>query len=254
MVMRLIVLLFLLSLAVEAKDKIVSFNDGDQKWSYVHVNIQGWNVFIEESIKRDKSLFSDIKRQFNKDLKRISIIIPEKPLTFLKSVKMWVSNENNYPFRPNELGVVPFHRSREWLSEHGLNPEMAGGVHMINPDKVLYHHKVFEWAPMTLLHELTHAYHWSHLGNENILIQKAFENSVKNKLYREVPSRSNPTRLVEAYASSNMREYFAELTEAYFGKNDYYPKTKRELRMYDSVGFTMIETVWEINEIKKPSR
>ncbi|MDD0854315.1 hypothetical protein HBN50_14480 [Halobacteriovorax sp. GB3] len=246
--MRLIVLIFLFSIAVEAKDKIVSFNDGDQKWSYICIDIQGWDVFIEEPIKRDKKLFSDIKRQFEKDLKKITLNIPNKALTFLKSVKIWVSSEKKYPFRSKELGVFVFHRSRNWLSEHGLNPDMAGGIHMINPDKVLYHHKVFEWGPMTLLHELSHAYHWVHLGDENILIKKAFESSVKHNLYREVPSRSKPTRLVKAYASSNMREYFAELTEAYFGNNDYYPKTKRELRKYDSTGFKMIEAVWGITK------
>ena len=39
-------------------------------------------------------------------------------------------------------------------------------------------------------------------------------------------------------------EFFAELTEAYFGLNDYFPFKKSDLEQYDSVGYSMIEKVW----------
>ena len=39
-------------------------------------------------------------------------------------------------------------------------------------------------------------------------------------------------------------EYFAELTEAYFGQNDWFPHNREELRNYDPRGYKMIEEVW----------
>ena len=37
---------------------------------------------------------------------------------------------------------------------------------------------------------------------------------------------------------------FAELTEAYFGQNDWFPHNREELRNYDPRGYKMIEEVW----------
>jgi hypothetical protein len=47
-----------------------------------------------------------------------------------------------------------------------------------------------------------------------------------------------------AYALNNYLEFFAELTEAYFVRNDFFPFTRDELRQYDAVGYAMIESVW----------
>ena len=50
--------------------------------------------------------------------------------------------------------------------------------------------------------------------------------------------------MVKAYAATNQEEYFAELTEAYFGQNDWFPHNREELRNYDPRGYKMIEEVW----------
>ena len=39
-------------------------------------------------------------------------------------------------------------------------------------------------------------------------------------------------------------EYFAELTEAYFGRNDYEPFDRSGLRAFDPLGYAVIESVW----------
>jgi len=48
----------------------------------------------------------------------------------------------------------------------------------------------------------------------------------------------------KAYAATNAAEYFAELSEAYFGKNDFFPFTKIELERHDPVGFEMLKKAW----------
>lgn len=47
-----------------------------------------------------------------------------------------------------------------------------------------------------------------------------------------------------AYALENRREYFAELSEAYFGKNDIYPFTRSDLKCYDPEGYRVVEMLW----------
>ena len=42
------------------------------------------------------------------------------------------------------------------------------------------------------------------------------------------------------------KEYFAELSEAYWGRNDYFPYTRQELKTYDPTGFAVLEQIWKV--------
>jgi Mlc titration factor MtfA (ptsG expression regulator) len=66
------------------------------------------------------------------------------------------------------------------------------------------------------------------------------------RLYQNVPTKSNPAVLADAYAASNSEEYFAELTEAFFGENDFYPWNGELLKIYDPEGYQMVATVWDV--------
>jgi hypothetical protein len=43
---------------------------------------------------------------------------------------------------------------------------------------------------------------------------------------------------------TNYKEYFAELTEAYFGKNDFFPFERADLKKYDPTGYKLMQDVW----------
>jgi hypothetical protein len=43
---------------------------------------------------------------------------------------------------------------------------------------------------------------------------------------------------------SNEREYFAVLSQTYFGKNDHNPFDADELKTYDPDGFRLMERAW----------
>jgi hypothetical protein len=52
----------------------------------------------------------------------------------------------------------------------------------------------------------------------------------------------------EAYAMSNEKEYFAESTEAYFGKNDFFPFDRAELKSHDSAMHDLLEELWGVEK------
>jgi Mlc titration factor MtfA (ptsG expression regulator) len=103
---------------------------------------------------------------------------------------------------------------------------------------------------MTFLHELAHAYQNVKLKLSHKSIRSAYRAAMKEGLYLQVPSRRDKSRKVKAYAATNHEEYFAELTEAYFGHNDWFPHNREELREYDPRGFKMIEEVWSAEAFK----
>ena len=70
---------------------------------------------------------------------------------------------------------------------------------------------------MIVLHELAHAYHHQVLGMWNPDIRQTYEAAKAKGLYRNVSFWTGNIAPV-GYAMSNEREYFAGLTEAYFGQ------------------------------------
>ena len=45
--------------------------------------------------------------------------------------------------------------------------------------------------------------------------------------------------------TQNHIEYFAELSEAYFWTNDFYPFNKAELEAFDPQGYAAVEGAWQ---------
>jgi dipeptidyl-peptidase-4 len=48
-----------------------------------------------------------------------------------------------------------------------------------------------------------------------------------------------------AYALNNYLEFFAELTEAYFVRNDFFPFTRKQLKVHDPAMDRLLEKLWK---------
>jgi hypothetical protein len=105
-----------------------------------------------------------------------------------------------------------------------------------------------EWQalnqPFMVLHELAHGFHDICLSEQQKkLVTTTFQQATQSKKYESVPYGLGGKK--KAYAIENEFEYFAEMTEAYWGKNDYYPYTRKDLQEFDTKGFELMEAVWK---------
>ena len=100
------------------------------------------------------------------------------------------------------------------------------------------------WAkhPYVVLHELAHSYHDQVLGFNHPEIKRVFEAAKAAEIYDEVLDHAG--RKVKHYALSNHKEYFAEMTEAYFGVNDFFPFVRAELKQHDPRMYSLLEKIW----------
>jgi Mlc titration factor MtfA (ptsG expression regulator) len=55
-----------------------------------------------------------------------------------------------------------------------------------------------------------------------------------------------------AYAMTTPQEYFAECTEAYFSRNDFFPFTRDELKQHDPEMFALLEKLWGVKPVTSP--
>lgn len=100
-----------------------------------------------------------------------------------------------------------------------------------------------EDQPLALLHEFAHAYHHQVLGEDHPGILKAYGDAMSQNLYQSV-KRLGQARPEPAYATTNDKEYFCELTEAWFGANDFFPFNHHDLLRYDPCGAALMQEIW----------
>ena len=96
--------------------------------------------------------------------------------------------------------------------------------------------------PAVVLHELAHAYHDQFLGFGNAEVEAAYSKAKQSGSYDEVLDHLGNN--VRHYGMNNAKEYFAEATEAYFYRNDFYPFVQGELRKHDPLMFEVLERLW----------
>jgi hypothetical protein len=207
----------------------------DYEKTYNTIDLLGWKVKVSETLWSADSVLAKQTISFLiKKLKDISSVVPEPALSDLKQIPIWIDNNS-----PHER-AMQYHASRRWLSEHGYNPEKEKSVEISHPNKFI------AWSadqPWLVLHELSHGYHDNVLGYNDTLVDSAYKNAIRLHLYKHV--RRNNGENEDAYALSNAKEYFAELSEAYFGENDFFPFNRKELQAYDSLGYALMKYAWE---------
>jgi hypothetical protein len=197
--------------------------------------IEEFNVLINRRLLGQQPEGTEAIREMESQLKQISGIVPLSPLSRLHEVCIWMELDED------PKGMGEFHWGPEWLIKKERNPKKALAVEITNARNFVQWSR--EDQPWSVLHELAHSYHCRVLGDHHPGLKHAFDNARANKLYEHV-ARIHHDAPEDAYADRNYQEYFAELSEAYFGKNDFYPFIREELKRHDPVGFKLLEEVW----------
>ena len=199
--------------------------------------MEGWKVYIDPALLEGEHAEAGAKalRMLGDHLNRITLLMNKEQLEKMKRLDIWI--EHHHPTLPN----MQYHPSVEWLKEHGHDPRLAKKVHITRAAALLEREQLLK-HPAVVLHELAHAYHDQVLGFDEKSIMEAWEAAMKAKIYDRVLLYNG--RLVKHYATTNHKEYFAESTEAYFWRNDFYPFVRAELKKHDPVMDGVMEKIW----------
>jgi hypothetical protein len=181
-------------------------------------------------------------------LQEIVRVVPAKAVAELQKVPLWIN-----PEYPKVHPRAEFHPDADWLRDNGRDPVMAKGVEFTNV-------RIFEAEtrrmPNFALHELAHAYHnrTVRMSFGNLEIKAAYEKAKASGKYDRVERKDSEGRshMDRAYAMTNPQEYFAECTEAYFSRNDFFPFTRDELKQHDPEMFELLERLWGVKSVTSP--
>jgi hypothetical protein len=163
------------------------------------------------------------------------MVLPEERTRRLQQVPIWLDLTHG------KLKPAQYHPSAVWLTSNGYSSSLAKAVHI--PDAAAYasvrHQRIQPWS---ILHELAHAYHDQVLGFENAEIQKAWEAFRDTHKYEKVLHIEG--KLTRHYALTNAKEFFAEMTEAYFGVNDFFPFNRAEFQQAEPALYEQMSRWW----------
>ncbi|CAN5564496.1 metallopeptidase [soil metagenome] len=198
--------------------------------------LSGFTVMVSPAAKADQDALKPVLALMKEKLEEVGKLVPKDAYPKLQKVRFWIEHDD-----PKTPGMV-FHPSAEWLKENNYNVDMAHGVEVGNLKNYL------DWRPIQPymdLHELSHAWEFMYMDDESKkLLKKTFDDAVSSGKYESVEYVRGGKK--KAYALSNQHEYFAETCEAYFGKNDFYPFVKSELKSFDPEGYALVERAWKI--------
>lgn len=210
--------------------------------TYQTQTIEGWTVRIDDRLlsAAHKPLTDKALVLLAAQLKEVIRIVPAGPVAQLRKVTLWMS-----PPYPDSPEAAQYHAGKALLSQGGRNMAMLKSIEFSN---VLIFEKETKRMPVFVLHELAHAYH-DHVLGDHAGIAAAYARASANKSYDCVERRRGPDRPVtfeRAYAMLDDWEYFAETSEALFGRNDFYPFTRDDLARHDPGMLALLHQVWQL--------
>jgi dipeptidyl-peptidase-4 len=200
-------------------------------------DIEGWTVHVDPDLLAGEHQEAGARalRMLANHLERIALLVPEDRLRDMKKLGIWI--EHHHP----SLGAMQYHPNPGWLRDHGHDRRLVKKVHIPRAKSLLSRHQLIK-HPMVVLHELAHAYHDQFLSFDDPRIIEAYDKAKASGIYEEVLLYTG--KRVRHYAMTDHKEYFAEGTEAYFYRNDFYPFVRAELKEHDPTLHDLLVEIW----------
>jgi dipeptidyl-peptidase-4 len=232
----LIILLSIVALPVQAGEKPKKGTPG-VRFDPVLKTIEGWTVHVDPAMLKGEHAKAGSRalKMLGNHLQRITIFMPEEQLKTMQTLEIWI--EHHHP----TLGNMQYHPGARWLSDHRHDPRLLKKVHIPRAAALLSRQQILK-HPAVILHELAHSYHDQILGFDHPKVEDAFNRAMAAGKYKEVLLYTG--RTVKHYGTTNAKEFFAEGTEAYFYRNDFYPFVAAELEIYDPFFFEVLKEIW----------
>ena len=199
--------------------------------------LEGWAVRIDKRLLAgtNAALGERALNLLAARLVAIAIVVPEPALSRLREVPIVLDLTHG------SLRKMQYHPSAAWLKNHGYSETLAKCVHIPDLGRFL---SPFEnhRQPWAVLHELAHAYHDRVLGFDEPRVKAAWMKFREGNRYQSVVTSPGGER--EHYALTDQKEFFAEMTECYFGANDFYPFVAGELKQAEPEIFNLMRDIW----------
>jgi hypothetical protein len=214
---------------------------------YTVRTVQGFQLIINNKVLQENDK-SELERKplevLELELKTLAGIMPRAALNTLRNVLIWVEWDEKQEMANGRAGLptaIYYGGHQLQLLQEGKHPLKAKNVTILRMKSLAEEHQPKrDSGRCVILHEVAHAVHDQLIGFANQDIKDAYSQAMQRKLY-------DPTM----YCSTNEREFFAELTCAYFDQLQHFPNKRADLKKHDPVTYKLMEQVWGKQKVAK---
>ena len=227
---------------------ISSHNSNPKK--YIKTIIHGFKIYYDTLVFKEDP---EIKNELSNDLFKITEMINPSILAVFQKYSIYVNKSITYGHYDNPINGegIAFHADIKYMKQNNMDTSKFYNIEIYNINDYLEWKKVQIYI---LFHEFTHAFH-HYIGKSRQDIIETYQNAMNNNLYDKVKHEYSLGKFntQRAYAALNEFEYFAQLSEAYFGRCNYFPFNKNELKGHDIDGYNLCQKIWnfDINQISQ---
>ncbi len=206
--------------------------------------LEGWTIRVDDRLLKgpDAELGTKALRFLEGKLADIAVVVPEDKVKKLRAVTIVLD------LTCGDIGPMQYHPSAGWLKANGYPTSLEKCVHLPRAADLMTERNVRE-QPWVILHELAHAYHDQVLTFDDPRVIAAYEAYKKGGRGEKALVHSGAR--VKHYGLTDHKEFFAEMTEAYFGSNDFFPFNRAELKDSEPEIYELMQRVWEKPKEKK---
>jgi dipeptidyl aminopeptidase/acylaminoacyl peptidase len=196
---------------------------------YQRTQMSGYRVFINNAVLAHAKEAAELRVSLAEQLAAVAKNLRPDIAEATRRAAIWVEWKSWPADNP-----MSFQRSsqRQFLAEHAHDPAKANAVEVSDLKGFISRWK--SGRDVMVLHELAHWYHHNVLGNDNPKLLAAYSAAKKSGHYEGISD----------YTISDEKEYFAVLSDAWFGCGYIYPHTRDDLRSFDPAGFELVDGVW----------
>ena len=200
-------------------------------------DLEGWSVRVDDRLLSGAgtTLGERALKLLTSRLAAITFVVPEPGLAKLRAVTIQLDLDYG------ELRPMQYHPSSGWLQAKGYSEALAKCVHIPSAAGFLAPFDIHR-MPWVVLHELAHAYHDQVLGFDEPRLVAAWQQFRASGKYTSVLTSYGALR--EHYGLNNAKEFFAEMTESYFGSNDFFPFVAGDLKQAEPEIFALLAALW----------
>lgn len=200
-------------------------------------DVEGWKIRIDDRLlaKPHAATGTRALKFLEAKLVEIKAVVPAARVKELQTIAIVLD------LNCGDLRTMQYHPDAGWLTSHGYSADLEKCVHLPDAADLPTARNINE-QPWVILHELAHGYHDQVLGFDEPRVVAAFE-AFKKSGRGDMALLFDGSR-VKHYALTDHKEFFAEMTESYFGVNDFFPFNRAELKGSEPELFALLAEIW----------
>ena len=209
----------------------------DKPSSHTIQNLDGWTVRVDDRLLNGEHAAEGGRalKLLESRLVAVSFVVPEPARAKLRAIQIQLDLNHG------KLVPMQYHPGADWLRDNGYSEQLEKCVHIPSVADFL-EPQCIQNQPWVLLHELAHGYHDQVIGFDDPRVIAAYEKFRDGGKYTSTLTVFG--RDIEHYGLTDEKEFFAELTESYFGSNDFYPFVAGELQRAEPDIFALLADIW----------